>query len=266
MKRIISIPIFLTLGFSFVLAAAEKKLTPPQQIQNREYQFEEAKRKMPFTLFVPSKYDKAKKTPLVVALHGLGSNPAQIIRYPKMTESAETNGFIVVCPMGYNERGGYGAPAWSKMFHGKTDAGALSEKDVLNVLAIVRKEFNIDENRIYLMGHSMGGGGTMHLGIKYPELWAALAPIAPALFGKPDDLEKAKHLPVIMIQGDKDMLVPVSGVRPWAVKMKELGMTHEYMEVKGGGHLDVAFENIPRIFDFFAKQSRTPATTKPVTP
>src|SRR5205823_11075529 len=59
----------------------------------------------------------------------------------------------------------------------------LSEKDVLNVLALVRKEFTIDDKRIYLMGHSMGGAGAWHLGTKYPNLWAGLAPIAPAAFG-----------------------------------------------------------------------------------
>ena len=38
---------------------------------------------------------------------------------------------------------------------------AASEKDVMTVLDMVRKEFNVDENRIYLMGHSMGGAGTL---------------------------------------------------------------------------------------------------------
>ena len=42
--------------------------------------------------------------------------------------------------------------------------GELSEKDVMNVLALVRKEYSIDDKRIYLIGHSMGGGGTWHLG------------------------------------------------------------------------------------------------------
>ena len=69
----------------------------------------------------------------------------------------------------------------------------------MNVLEIVRKEFNIDGDRIYLMGHSMGGGGTWHLGLKYPDIWAGLAPIAPAIFKKPDELEKIKHIPVIVV-------------------------------------------------------------------
>ena len=57
-----------------------------------------------------------------------------------------------------------------------------SEKDVMNVLAMVRKEFNIDDRRIYLMGHSQGGGGARHIAEKYPDIWAGVALLAPALF------------------------------------------------------------------------------------
>jgi predicted peptidase len=52
----------------------------------------------------------------------------------------------------------------------------LSEKDVLNVLAMMRKEFNVDENRTYLMAHSMGGAGTYFLGWKHASEWAAIHP------------------------------------------------------------------------------------------
>ena len=47
------------------------------------------------------------------------------------------------------------------------DIPELSELDVMNVLAIVRKDFNVDPSRIYLWGHSMGGGGAESLS------WAA---------------------------------------------------------------------------------------------
>ena len=50
----------------------------------------------------------------------------------------------------------------------------LSEKDVMNVLGIVRGEFDIDNNRTYLMGHSMGGAGALFLGPKYVDQWAAV--------------------------------------------------------------------------------------------
>lgn len=50
--------------------------------------------------------------------------------------------------------------------------------DALEVLNITKKKFNADENRIYLTGHSMGGHGTWHLGVNYPDQFAAIAPSA----------------------------------------------------------------------------------------
>ena len=64
---------------------------------------------MEYALFVPSKYDKEKKTPLIVALHGLGGNPQQMIRSRGLADLAEQYGYIVVAPMGYNSSGWYGA-------------------------------------------------------------------------------------------------------------------------------------------------------------
>ena len=47
---------------------------------------------MEYALFVPSKYDKDKKSPLLMALHGLGSNPRQILGYRGFTEQADVAG------------------------------------------------------------------------------------------------------------------------------------------------------------------------------
>jgi poly(3-hydroxybutyrate) depolymerase len=192
----------------------------------------------------------------MVALHGLYSNPQQILRYPGFTGLAEKHGYILAAPMGYNSQGWYGVKSPRSPKSNPENLGELSEKDVMNVLALVRKEFTIDANRIYLMGHSMGGGGTWHLGLKHPDLWAGLAPIAPAIFRKATAVEKIKHIPVILVQGDKDKLVPVAGARRWAEEMKKLNMTYEYIEVPGGGHVDVAFQNLGKIFEFFDKQRK----------
>src|SRR5262245_32473991 len=133
----------------------------------------------------------------------------------------------------------------------------LSEKDVMNVLDMIRKEFNIDERRTYLMGHSMGGAGTLYLGVKYPQNWAAIAAIAPAAFGlNPDSLASIKDMPVIIVQGDADTAVPVANTRRWADKLKELNMTHEYHEIPGGDHGSVIATGMPDIFAFFGKHSK----------
>ena len=106
----------------------------------------------------------------------------------------------------------------------------------------------------------MGGGGTWHLGIKYPGIWAALAPVAPAPPRNINDLGKIKHLPVIVVCGDKDGLV--RSARVWVARMKELEMNYKYVEVKGGNHILPAFQKLPDIFDFFNQQTKAPAKKK----
>jgi len=227
------------------------------RIEKKTYEFKEAGKEIEYAQFVPSTYEKEKKTPLMVCLHGLFSNPQQIIRYKGLTDLAEKHGYVVVAPMGYNTTGWYGAK--SPLNSGKTDPAnlsELSEKDVMNVLGIARKEFNIDSDRIYLMGHSMGGGGTFHLALKHPDIWAGLAPIAPAIYRPAADVEKIKHIPVIVVQGAKDFLVPATGTRKWIDEMKKLDMKYEYIEDPDGDHVSIAAMNLPKIFEFFGKQKR----------
>ena len=107
-------------------------------------------------------------------------------------------------------------------------------------------------------------GGTLHLGMKYPGRWAALAPIAPAIYRSPRGLTAIRHTPVIVVQGARDRLVRASSTRRWIRKMQELEMTHKYVEYKDGGHIYPAFQGLPAIFEFFnthAGRGVTPGKT-----
>ena len=234
-------------------------------VLRRTYEFKQAKKEMEYCLYIPKAYDKSKAWPLMVALHGLHSSAWQILHYPGLTEQAEKHGIIVAAPMGYNDRGWYGSMGWKMKRGSPENLGELSETDVMNVLAIARRELNIDNRRIYLMGHSMGGGGTWHLGLKYPAIWAGLAPIAPAIYRSPDALTKIKDMPVIVVQGDADKLVPVAIARKWVARMKQLKMDYSYIEVAGGGHVRIAFDNMPKIFEFLSSRKRK-VPAKSVTP
>jgi poly(3-hydroxybutyrate) depolymerase len=159
-------------------------------------------------------------------------------------------------------RGGFGAvTAGGTAITDLAKLHEASEKDVMNVLDMIRKEFNVDENRTYLMGHSMGGAGTIYLGVKYASIWAAIGAEAPAtapagLTPANYSLEPAKNVPMIIVQGDMDELVPVTGTRLWIDKMKELNITHQYVEVPGGTHGSVLTTGAPDIFAFFAKYTK----------
>jgi dipeptidyl aminopeptidase/acylaminoacyl peptidase len=188
---------------------------------------------------------------------------------------AEEGGYILVAPLGYNTGGWYGSPLINLNGRGgKGKAGApatpppanlpeLSEKDVMNVLAMVRKEFNVDDKRIYLMGHSMGGAGTLYLGSKYASMWAAIGAEAPADFmmnnNRQEILQKMKdaNLPVMIVQGDMDEAVPVTNTRMWVDTMKEMKLNYEYVEQPGISHGPVIQTGLKPIYEFFAKHTRS---------
>lgn len=231
-----------------------------QRIQQRTYHFDEAGMDVEYSLYVPTSYDAATPSSLIVLLHGLGSRPERVIRYQGLTDFAESRGYIVVAPTGYNERGWYGSRGTGRASN-RGDAandpdnlGALSEMDVMNVLEMTLAEFNVAEDEVFLAGHSMGGGGTWHLATKYPDRWAGLGPVAPAIYTSPDALEAITHIPVIVVMGDDDNLVDVDVTRRWVAKMAELGMNHRYIEIPGGDHSRIITrtpENVRAIFDFF---------------
>src|SRR5262245_39503353 len=110
------------------------------RIEKKTYDFKDAGKEMEYARFVPSGYDKSKKYPLMLALHGLGSNPQQIMRYRGLTDLAEKHGYVVAAPMGYNSRGWYGQRALQKKEGDPANLSELSEKDVMNVLGIAKKD------------------------------------------------------------------------------------------------------------------------------
>src|SRR5919204_5602923 len=107
----------------------------------------------------------------------------------------------------------------------------------------------IDENRIYLMGHSMEAIGTWKIAPKYPDIWAAIAPISGT--GAPATLERIRTVPEVVVHGDNDPTVSVNGSRTMVANVKELGTEHRYIEVPGGLHSDVVAPNLAAILDFF---------------
>jgi predicted peptidase len=254
-----------------------------KRVQGRSYVFQETGETIQYALFVPSNYDATKKWPLIVGLHGAGRPYDWLMGYSGIIDFAQRDGFVMVTPLGYHPRGGFGvprrvAPASSPSSSGQPPAASapapeplpanvseLSEKDVMNVFEIARKEFNIDSDRIYLWGHSMGGGGTYHLAARYPDIWAGLAVAAPAPPANLNTLELLGHIPILVMHGDEDKTIPVARTREAVARMKQLGMQYVYVEVKGGDHslfISKSREMVSKLFSFFdiARKNERPVS------
>ncbi len=244
------------------------------RLETRTYLFEETEVEVPYALFVPSSYDPSRAWPLIVGLHGFGRPYDWIMSYDGYVDMAERDGYILVTPKGYHPRAWYGSrgPGIPALRGSDDDPaelpanlGALAEQDVMNVLHRVTEEFNVDPDRIYLWGHSMGGAGTYHLAARYPHVWAALGVAAPAPSVSPDQLASFRHIPILVLQGDQDRAVPVARTREWVARMRELGMEHVYIEIEGGDHS--AFINadagmVSKLYSFFdiVRKTQRPET------
>lgn len=132
----------------------------------------------------------------------------------------------------------------------------LSEKDAMHVLEMARKEFNVDDSRIYLMGHSLGGGGALHMGEKHSAIWAAVAGLAPAAFGFQWSADqKLKNVPLLIIVGDQDRLV--AGSQQLADQLKSLSFKVEYKSLPGLDHGGIIGGSMPDVFKFFNQYTKS---------
>jgi predicted peptidase len=260
-------------------------IAPDPRVQQRTYTLSATNEEMKFALFVSSKVSKDRKAPLIVALHGLGGDGNSLLRGAAL-ELAEAGGYILVGPMGYNPSGWFGSPVIVMGGRGRGRGGPpggagataapapapagptperlaeLSELDVRTVMTMIRDEFTVDEDRTYLMGHSMGGAGALFLGQKYVNEWAAVAAIAPAAFMmQPNSAQilqpmKKAGVPVMIVQGGADTVVPPTNTRVWVESLKSLDMEHRYVEFPQGDHGNVITDGMPGIFDFFKAHTR----------
>lgn len=254
-------------------ASRNQRVVPHPSVQHKTYEFSATGEDLPYALFVPPSYQAGTPAPLIVGLHGNGGPHDAIMGCGRASilSDAGRHGAIIVTPLGYHRSAWYGARTTQMMTRRDISLETqLSEQDVMEVLALIRKEYTIDPDRIYLLGHSAGGAGAYHLAMKYPQLFAAVAVACPGVFDDADgkmgykhtlnDLPLIKHLPVFVLCGDEDMLRLHERARVWVAKMRELGMTHEYLEIAGGKHIDVLFENgresVTRIVDFLCSHRR----------
>lgn len=268
------------------------------RVQIRTHRFADTNEDIPYALFVSSKVKKDTKAPMIVTLHGLGGTHTTMMRPNAIDLAEAGGYILLApmgynprgwfgAPAPQGRRGapppnaaapaaapapGAAPPNPQAGAPGRRGGGPggltqpndppnlreLSEKETLQVIELVRREFKVDDDRTYVMGHSMGGAGTLYLAMKYPERWAAAAAIAPAAFTVDTaGLAKVPNMPMMIVHGDLDNVVPVTVGRAWMDAIRAVPMKNFlYIEVPGGDHGTVISSHQADIFAFFGRHSR----------
>jgi pimeloyl-ACP methyl ester carboxylesterase len=211
----------------------------------------------PYALYLPPGFDKTKAYPLVVSLHSEESThrlnfrqlfgaAAQFSRVdpldPRFYPVSRDVEYIVAFPFARGSIGYQG----------------IAEKDVYQMLADVESRYLVDRDRVYLTGISMGGGGALWYALTRPDVWAAVAPLAPIAPPGAEALAlNAFDLPVRLFQGTEDPIVAAQSSRDLQRRFLDLGVRARYFEFPGVRHdvWNAAYKN-GAIFDWFEQEKR----------
>lgn len=215
-----------------------------EDVQAQKGKFEVRIRGIRYAMYVPSYYTPQKNWPLILAFYPAGDG-GEIRDF--WVENAERSGFIVAG--GYTFQG----DIWN----------TYDDYRIFKMLEDVYMRYNIDRNRVYLTGLSGGAVFAYYLGINYPEFFSAIAAVTSGSISCIErrlDYSRSskKHIPILIIHGTEDTVVPLSCIKRDRDKLRSYGYKVSYQEIKGMGHehrpyKDEIYKNIIKFFNRIRK-------------
>lgn len=199
-----------------------------------------------YQVSLPAGYDGTRPVPLILFLHGSGEQgtdgekPTKVGLGPAVRLNPRGWApYLIVYPQKPP-----GGNTW--MAH---------ETLILDILERTRKDYKVDEKRLYITGLSMGGYATWMLACKHPSLFAAAAPICGG--GNPADAPRIKDLPLWNFHGDQDKAVPIARSDAMIEALKAAGGTPKYTVYPGVGHnsWDKAYRE-EKLWEWFLQHER----------
>ena len=111
-------------------------------------------------------------------------------------------------------------------------------KKTLDVLEDVKSNLNVDDDRVYLTGLSMGGRGTFIVAAALPDYFAAIMPLSPhhQPYSYLPLAEEVAHLPIWMAHGTADNTSSYEMAAQMAENLTQLGANITFVSIIDGGH------------------------------
>lgn len=196
-----------------------------------------------YRLYIPASYEhgQAEDLPLLIYLNGAGSRGTDNVKQlanlsPLITPLIDNPDYpcILIVPQ-LPESDKWVNVDWANGSYADSVAESNSAKLLMGLIGELKEAYQVDENRVYLMGQSFGGYGTWDLITRHPETFAAAVPMCGA--GSLARAEAIKDLPLLVLHGGADPTVPVSGSREMVDALQAAGSTSvTYLEYPGDDH------------------------------
>ncbi|MGI9647508.1 MAG: alpha/beta hydrolase family esterase [Acidimicrobiia bacterium] len=197
----------------------------------------------PARLVIPPQWDLSGPTwPLVVLLHGYGANGQLQDVYLGISPRGEDLGYLTLTPDGTTD------PTGNRFWNVTGSTWPVDDVAYLESLILeATSGFNVDPNRVYVVGHSNGGYMAHKLACEIPHRITRVAAIAGGIFGLGAGCEQP--VPVIMVQGTDDATVPyeggvflggrILGAEDTVARWRELGGCSEAVVAEGPYDFDL---------------------------
>lgn len=193
---------------------------------------------MPYLIYVPSNYDSTKRYPLVTCLHGTGEIQEPISAVIKKTQMAtafaedseaglrECIVLVPKCTIRYDEDDNW--TTLNQYVRQRTDSPFWPMPHLTvawRLIEIIKEEYSVDDNRLYLTGISSGGFGAYVLAMDHPHDFAALVAVCGA--ANPQRVESLKHTPLwIFHAADDPLIVPAYTLDPTLAALDKAGIEY----------------------------------------
>ena len=162
-----------------------------------------------YSIYVPASYDGTTNFPLLFNLHGGGGTNSAWQVTSDMRPIADTADFFLVYPQARPDPSDGNSFNWIPKVPGTFDDVPFFS----SLIDTIASNYQIDQNRIYACGYSLGGDMTFELGCKLNNRIAAIAPVARTMQANPNSFCSPVHpTGVLTILGTDDLVSPYNGI------------------------------------------------------
>jgi|GEM_PF-601927 len=233
----------------------------------------------------PRTVGNKQRQPLIVFLHGRGErgddNVTQLkhgLDYLASQEGMKKYPATIIVPQCPDDI------RWSTTLAERPGEGNLDPtptealRMTLELIDSIQITDNVDPDRIYVTGLSMGGFGTFDIIARRPSIFAAAVPLCGGGDTRLEIVQRFKKTPLWIIHGDEDSVVDVDYSRSMVAALQDVGASPRYSELKGFGHniWDAAYADA-ELYKWLFSQSKAgerkastsdqqPVISKPVSP